>query len=505
MSPDPDFALHAPAPPDGRSRWRLIGLRLIPVALAAVVYAPIVDNYFWGDDFLTLFRLRDLDRFEYLMRPQGSHLYAATGAVFWAADSLFGPHPRGFFCIALFSHLLDVALLFAVIRRLAGSERLACLGATLWGTSPVLEASLGWMSVYGHVLVATAILALLVHLARLADGARLRPFAPLLWAALLFVAATSFGVGIGIGLVMPLAAWLILPPGRQRLGAVAALAVLAIGVAVLYLGTLRYFSQPGSGAIVRGLLRIWEPALGFTVHLFGYGLARALSGTLGERLYYPNGIAVAIAVGGLGLLIAGALFGPPPTWRRILAVLVLALGGYGMVAVGRAAYFGGGAAAGRVDRYHYVGLALLVLACCIALAGLAARLRLREWVKDGLLELAIGALALGYARSTRVIDHHLDFQRQTRSVIEAIARAIEAVPPGHPAYVSNSVFVAMGPLYANAKPIFPGWSGVFVIFYPANVVRGRPVYFVEPDPTIVASLRGRRTDGLLVSEIPRAP
>ena len=53
------------------------------------LYAPIVDNYFWGDDFLTFFRLRDLTPFEYLMRPQGSHLYAATGAVFWAGDRAF--------------------------------------------------------------------------------------------------------------------------------------------------------------------------------------------------------------------------------------------------------------------------------------------------------------------------------------------------------------------------------------------------------------------------------
>ena len=497
--------MHAPASPGGWARWRLIGLWLIPLALAAVVYAPIVSNYFWGDDFLTLFRLRDLDRFDYLMRPQGSHLYAATGAVFWAADRLFGPHPRGFFYIALLTHLLNVALLFAVIRRLAGSERLACLGATLWGTSPVLEAALGWMSVYGHVLAATVILAVLVHLARLADGARLRPLAPLAWAALLFVAATSFGIGIGMALVMPLVAWLLLPSGRQRLWAAAALAVIGAGVAALYIGTLRYFAVPGSGTIVTDLLRIWEPVLGFTVHLFGYGFARALSGTLGGSLYYPSRVATAIVVIGVGLVIAGALLGPPPTGRRILAVLVLALGGYGMVAAGRAAYFGGGAAAGRVDRYHYLGLALLVLACCIALAGVAARLRLREWMKDGLLALAVGAIALGYARSTHVIDHHLDFQRQTRWVIEAIARAIEAVPPGRPAYVGNEVFLPMGPLYANAKLIFPGWSGVFVIFYPENVVRGRPVYFVEPDRTIIEGMRGRRTNGLLVSTIPRAP
>ena len=484
--------------------WRLVILWLIPVVLAALVYAPIVDNYFWGDDFFTLFRLRDLPPFEYLFRPQGSHLYAATGAVFWAGDRLFGPHPRGLFCFALLTHLLNVALLFAVIRRLAGSDRLACLGAAIWGTSPVLEASLGWLSVYGHVLVATTILAVLLMLARLADGERMQPLTPLAWAILLVVGATSFGVGIGIALAMPAAAWLIVPPGRQRLLAVVALVVIAVAVTALYLGTLHYFADPGS-ATAAGLRRIWVRVVGFTIHLFGYSTTRALSGTFSHRVFYPSGTAALLVAAGIALLVVGSWLGAPPTRRRILGVLVLALGGYGLVAAGRAAYFGGGAASGRVDRYHYVGLALVTTALCIGAGGIASRVRWPELRRDLLLALALGVLGVGQATSGRVIDHHLEFQRQTRSVLEAIDRAIDAAGPNRPAYVGNEAFAAMGPLFANAKLWFPGWSGVFVIFYPHNIVRGHRVLFVERDPAVIDGLHGRRTAGLLVGEIPGAP
>ena len=36
------------------------GLRLVPIALAALVYSPIVRNFFMGDDFLHLYQLANL-------------------------------------------------------------------------------------------------------------------------------------------------------------------------------------------------------------------------------------------------------------------------------------------------------------------------------------------------------------------------------------------------------------------------------------------------------------
>jgi len=44
------------------------GLRLVPIALAALVYFPIVGNFFVGDDFLHLYHLANLPLLQNLVR-----------------------------------------------------------------------------------------------------------------------------------------------------------------------------------------------------------------------------------------------------------------------------------------------------------------------------------------------------------------------------------------------------------------------------------------------------
>lgn len=493
--------------PGGAARWRSIVLGSVPVVLAVVVWSPILDNYLWNDDFFTFFRLRDQGTFDYLARPQGGHPYATMALVFWAADLLFGPQPGPLFCLALITHLVNVALLFAVIRRLAGSERLACLGATLWGTSPVLEASLGWFSVYGQVLLATMLFAVVLHLARLAAGARLRPWAPAAWVLLLLLGATSFGIGIGAALVMPLVAWLILPPGGSRRIAVATLIAAAVLIAVLFVASQRYYGAMAVRipSFLINLLRAMPAILGMTFHLFGYGTVRAVTGTMAWQFPYRSSAAIIIGAGAVAVVLAAFVRGTPTARRHMTAALLLAAASYGIIATGRAPYFGGGSAGGRVDRYHYVGLALLVLTLCIALGALAARLRPRARLRDGLLALAVAVLVVAWARAPYRINHRAFAKEQLDQTLAAIDRSIDAVPPGQAVYISNSEFGAMGGAFIHAKRIFPGWAGAFVIFYPENIVRGRRVYFVEPDPRVRAAMRGRRTADLLVERIPGPP
>src|SRR5262249_62288224 len=69
--------------------------------------------------------------------------------------------PEPYFWIVLLTHLLNVWLLFRVLRNVTGSLALGCFGATLWGTSPAQVGTLGWYSVYGQVLVATVLLVVL--------------------------------------------------------------------------------------------------------------------------------------------------------------------------------------------------------------------------------------------------------------------------------------------------------------------------------------------------------
>jgi hypothetical protein len=165
-------------------------LFVIPLALTALVYHRITGNYFFADDFLHLFRVRNEDFPPFLLVPRGGHLLVSYNALFDLAYRLFGTHPEPYFWVALLTHLLNVGLLFSVIRLFTHSARLACFGAALWGISPQSEAAIGWFSVFGQVMVATVLLVVLRQLALVANGRPSGRYAPLLWCVLLLIACT---------------------------------------------------------------------------------------------------------------------------------------------------------------------------------------------------------------------------------------------------------------------------------------------------------------------------
>jgi hypothetical protein len=149
-------------------------LFVIPILLAAVVYFPITQNYFFADDFLHLFRVRNEGILPYLLIPRGGHLLVTSNAVFYVMDLFFGAHPEPYYWLALLTHLLNVGLFFAVVRLFTQSPYVACFGASLWGIAPLNESAIGWYSVFGQVLVATVMLIMLYQLGRVAAGHRCR-------------------------------------------------------------------------------------------------------------------------------------------------------------------------------------------------------------------------------------------------------------------------------------------------------------------------------------------
>ena len=78
---------------------------------------------------------------------------------------------------------------------------------------------------------------------------------------------------------------------------------------------------------------------------------------------------------------------------------------------------------------------------------------------------------------------------------------IEASPPGSDVYIENRTFVYVGVLLRKMT-IFPGWAGIFTIFFPENTVGGRRVYFVSEEAVIASARHGRRTASLLVASAP---
>src|SRR3990172_5951322 len=136
-------------------------LSLVAIAFAGVVHHPITRNYFREDDFLNLYRIANDSLASFLLGLHGGHLLLVRNLLFYLCHAAFGAEPAGYLWVAWLTHLVNVALLYSVVRILTASSLAACFGAVLWGTDPILTSSLGWYSVYGQVVAASILLWLL--------------------------------------------------------------------------------------------------------------------------------------------------------------------------------------------------------------------------------------------------------------------------------------------------------------------------------------------------------
>lgn len=483
--------------------------RLVPIVLSAIVYRPLTRNYFHGDDFSNLYQIINDPFLAWVLRPAAGHLLMLRNALFYLFFHAFGTEPRYYFWIVLLTHLVNVWLLFEVITRLGGSPHLGSFGASLWGMAPVNEGALGWYSVYGQVVVASIVLVVVYRVARrMGDPASLPAWEALSWCGLLVLASVAFGVGIGIALVFPAAVFLAFPGRTSRFvrGLFASLPALVV---VLWLaGHYAYgvfFSDRGVETTLSVLLAFlgnWRGDVLMFLHLLAVGITALLGGFAYPLSAYPSATAYAI-VGAYGAALLATLITAPPITRRILAaLLVLASGGYAVIAAGRASLWGGvqGIAVygASEPRYHYVVPIFLSVSLCVMIAHLGSRLALRPGWRHGLLLAWVG-FALGlYARSGWTIDHHADDRQATQRFLQVIGGSIRAAPPGQAVYLANRTFAPdiMPP------PYFAGWASALSIFAPDDWF-GR-VYFVESNEKVWKMARpGSRLARLLAP--PGAP
>jgi hypothetical protein len=480
---------------------------VIPLALSAWVFFPILRNYFRGDDFLSFYLIRNLPLFDYLVEPRAGHLRFTSNLVFLAASSAYGTNPPPYFWTALIFHLLNVLLLFRLLAVLTENRLTACFGATLWGVSPVHGDALGWFDVFGHVLVGTFLLSILLGFTRVATGTS----APkrlwmrrAVWALLIVAASGSFGVGIGIAMTMPVVALLLLPAGSERRRSVAILVLAAAVVAVIYA-----VLQPSPGRhpfpdrVMRSLQTATtraQPLFTMTCRMAEYGAGTLLAGFWLDPSRPSRTVTAAAALATLSLLVLGAI-GATPRQRRILfAGLLIAAAAYGVIAAGRVEFvIKGNTALLVAPRYQYVAQIGLTIAICIALGGLTHVVSLPPRTAPRLFAVWIAFTLWGAAVHGPYIVNNATGRREAANVLAEIRRSIDATPEGGDVYIRNRALTSFG-LIGRAEQLLPGWAAVFVIFYPDNVVDGRRVYFVTTHPgALRAAKRGRRSATLLVA------
>jgi hypothetical protein len=493
----------------GKTRWRCRPLVLIPLALTGVVYAPLTGVYFFADDFLNMFLIVNKSLGEYLLRPHGAHLLATRNAIFYAFFQLFGTQPQYYFWAVLLTHLLNVWLLFILVRRITQSGHIAAFAATLWGVCPAHQGTLGWYSVYGQVLVATTVLVVLNQALRAATGeGRLSGGSVVLWPLLLLLASTSFGVGIGFMLVSPVVLFLLLPPSPRRTGVCVALLLLAAAAPFLYRAMLHLYNElygPSGEVLAASImlqhLGVSAKPLMMSAYLFSHGLTALLLGFWGASGRF-SATATSLATG--TFLIALAITwvrASAPVRRRLAAFLITATACYAIIAAGRSQFFdlarmGAGAAQ---PRYHYVGTLPLAMMLALILAHLTRSLLRRPAAAWMLLLGGLMLAAVPYTRQRAFINSFPAARKEVEVVQNAVRAQVAETPRGGEVYIPNRPFRAVGPLYVANQVAFPGWAAVFTIFFPSNVVDGRRVYFTVEDFFVAsAAKRGKRTADLVV-------
>ena len=152
--------------------------------------------------------------------------------------------------------------------------------------------------------------------------------------------------------------------------------------------------------------------------------------------------------------------------------------------------------------WYYVAQFPIALLLAVATARLGSKLDL-AW-RRGAAAACIVALAIVVALRGRPSQPASAYTRSRladlRAAIETIAHA---VPSGETAYVRNRRLPQAGWLVGMDSPEFPGLAAFFCILFPDNVVDGRQMRFVEPNPAVRAAADGRpRVTALLVAAAP---
>lgn len=500
MPPVPDAARTPAAPtarrlpaterPDG-PLWPVA----LPLALAAAVFWPITRNYFYGDDLLAVYEAIHKPLLGFLFEPYGGHVMATRNALYLVLYQAFGPAPGAYYLIVLLTHLANVALLFLIVRELAGS-RLACFGAALWGSAPINQAALGWYQAYGVVLAVTAQLWVLHRLVRLRRTGRLSRLEVAGWGLALLGASTCFGTGLAVTMAMPGVAWLLLPAAAPRRRATLGLAAIAALIAVGYLGLQRLIAHFYPELVPFNLLSValgaWRQVLEIAWLMAMHGLALLLLGPFAHFVAAGGAGEWALAVAFLAAAGAAFVAASADVRRLMLACLLPFAIGYLAIGSGRVLFWPSlGMRLVAQGHYHYTAPVTIAVLAALMLGELARRWRPSAVAARGALALWFATFAALQLTVAPPVDHHDRERKFADRTLAAITTLVASQPAGADVFIENRPYPGVGPFVIQNPQTFPGIAGLFAVYHPEQRLDGRRVFFVEANPDVREHLRDR--------------
>lgn len=492
----------------------LVGL--LPPLLALVAWRQLRAGYFYSDDFQTLYDFANGTIGRALFEPAFGHVNTTRNGFAGLLYLLFGPRADVFFAIELALHALNAFLVYRLAWRLTAARDIALAVASVWAIAPLHHGTLDWYAAHGHAWIAALVLLMLGRLLTFEQrGTRLGPGEAVLWGVALMIIPTSYGVGMGIAFSFPVVA-LVIASSRLRPAALAVLFGALALFAAAYVAVKAHYPPPVAryGHVasppLRELIAGIPTALIIFVHLVVISISGFVLGPFFDPAAYPSWVDVAAAA--VFVLIVAAALRVGTRRRWLLGLLLLALGPFPLIALGRAPMVVDvtPAAWALTARYHYLPQAALALALAVAVADLrdaarragaaarwlpASRAALGAWLAFALVGLVVRPLPM---------EMHVPDRNGVERALRTIRRAVAATPVGETAYISNEEFAPMRFLALfQGDWKFPGLAGVFVIYFRGTELDGRPVRFVATDARqLEATAGGGRIATLLIPPTP---
>jgi hypothetical protein len=464
-----------------------------------VVYWPLPGSWFWADDFVCMLSIVNDGFLRFVLRPFGGHNLLVRNLVFYVFWQLFGLHAAPYFWAMLLTHLLNVWLLFRVLRSLTASALLACVGATLWGTSPIAAGVLAWYAVFGHALVATFLLVVLDRLLTLArSGAPVPTRTAWSWYVILLLGSVTFGVGIGVALAFPVVLFAMVPAAWHQPRVRAAYLALPLMTLALYVAFRRLYPMfieplsPVELSIQPAGLDSLPRTLAGVAALVSYCASEYMRSFFWAVRAYPDRaswVVVGVLAGGLGLL---CWRGSGATRRAAVAMVSLCLGAYLVIALGRIDFTPGtlNTLAGQ-QRYHYVGAIPIVILVCLAVQEVGRIGWLARVPRMPLLLAALALWAWGFMRSTFRVELRAGPRRVVETALSGIDVEVSRSPPEATVYLESGANSQTMLGFVMRDVDFPGRAAIFLLAHHDDRVDGRTVRFVVRDPQILAHYRQR--------------
>jgi hypothetical protein len=471
----------------------------LPVVVTLVAYRRVLHGYFYWDDFLHLYEFVNQPVARVLTRPFAGHLYILRNLAFMGLYRGFGTWSPPYFAIVLALHLANVALVFATIRALTDSVRLASVAAASWGAAPIHATTLAWISVFGELMALLFFLIALYEMVRCTTTHRmLSARRASLWTALLVAGATCFGTGLATAAVSPLLVLLLVPRAQRTPAAMRWVYATPLIVLILYLACWWLSGDELGGNLGMAVtsLGAWNSAglvLQMLAGLTTLGLGQLFPGPLVPHDVVRGVTPVRLMACGAATLLGAAWWRGKGLERAAgAAALLAALAQYGMVGFGRAAVYqlmrpGGIGTFFGEARYHYGPMALLTVACALAIHTLTRDLAARKRFAGTFTVCWFGIVLTNALWRPTPIDERPQVRLEVTNFQKDIDDRIDRAPAEEPVYVPNRLFESAGLFLAASPEIYPGWAATFTIFFPSNVIRGHRVFFVDTNAKAVAA------------------